>query len=720
MSGYTHKIMMVNNMINPITGQSFNSGLGYHPHRMVGGGLDDLDKLNNDEIYDYVSSGQFENDLDIEAEEEENQYLLTTVARIINNIEHDQSLLNNPENVKKLWNDGDISVDGIKTLYRMALDKNGKLVGGEHGDFLEFIYQLLIVGNAFKHKSKNVCMYELLIEQYKHYLDAETEEKKTKYARKIYILYSILRDRAQALASEYNSALINAARSPLQQLFKAERITQTGKTAGTKKSSGALYKYGIDICDKNGDNCKNNYAKYIIISLILPFFGAGDAGKSTVRNVWFNIDENGEKIDIQYTPDITDTTDPLITALSVKPPSLSNIDMFRDYGHRLVNYQPVGNIKKSGTLRNQLFAYVNLPYFNSISEAYKDYYVKTTNAKNAIHNEEVTSGKKKYKNPKAAELRPVNIDKNNMLANMVPNGGGVKLEFNICGINNPFANAIFNITGSDIRMTSFELFQAHLFYNKDVKTLNIGGQYSMDCIDPKNRLVIECKDYGAINHLERLMFNLLIKSLWIESLSDEQLADYNNLGSKDKELEFYRNNLYFGVAITTNKFMHIDTIEDISNDAPVFFKIGNKNIERETDKTKLDFVKEYIKHVQGQKTKPIFNNEGKIKTIVETAKRPTMPYYKADFEDVWFKPTDDPYTYYILLSTAEGLLLYNYSEDAKNFITDNKIWNYYRLGKQALGKAIGAVIIPMDKFKIIDAKATLNNINGGSIQSNES
>jgi hypothetical protein len=519
---------------------------------------------------------------------------------------------------------------------------------------------------------------------------------------------------------EYNTKYINSARSPLQQMFVTGHITQSGKTAGAKKYDGALYKYGIEKCDKYGKNCKNNYAKYIIISLILPFFGAGDAEKSTVRNIWFTIDDAGEKYDIQYTPDITDTTDPTITALSVKPPSLSNKELFEEHGHNLVNYQPAGNISASGKLRNQLFNYINLPYFNNnISEAYKDYYVKTTNAKNAIHNEEVTTGKKKYKNPKAAELRPVNIDKNNMLSNMVPSGGGVKLEFNICGINNPFANAIFNIAKSDIRMTSLELFQAHLSHNKDAKTLNIGGQYSMDCIDPTNRLIIECKDYGAINHLERLMFNLLIKSLWIDSLSDGQLADYNKLNPIDKELEFYRNNLYFGVAITTNKFMHIDTIEDISSNAPVFYKIGNKDIKRETDNTKLNFVKEYIKHVQGQKTKPIFNNEGKIKTIVETAKRPSMPYYTEDFEKKWFKSTDVPYTYYILLSTAEGLLLYNYSEDAKNFITDNKIWNYYRLGKQALGKAIGAVIIPMDKFKIIDTEVNLNNINGGTIQSNE-
>ena len=166
MSGYTHKLMMVNNMFNPITGQSFNSGLGYHPHRMTGGGLGDLSKMSEDDIYEYVASGQFEND----ADEEENQYLLSEIASVINNIDYDIIGLTNLEDVKKLWNDGDISVDGIKTLYRLALDNDGKLVGGEHGDYLELIYQLLIVDNAFKHKSKNVCMYELLIEQYKHYL----------------------------------------------------------------------------------------------------------------------------------------------------------------------------------------------------------------------------------------------------------------------------------------------------------------------------------------------------------------------------------------------------------------------------------------------------------------------------------------------------------------------------------------------------------------------
>ena len=181
-------------------------------------------------------------------------------------------VLTNPEDVKKLWNDGDISVDGIKTLYRLALDNDGKLVGGEHGDYLELIYQLLIVDNAFKHKSKNVCMYELLIEQYKHYLNNDNDEKKIKYTRKIYILYSILRDRVHKLAPEYTSAKINNARSVIQQLFAIEHFTQTGKTAGTKKQNGALYKYGIVNTDRYGKNSKNNYAKYIIIGLILPFF----------------------------------------------------------------------------------------------------------------------------------------------------------------------------------------------------------------------------------------------------------------------------------------------------------------------------------------------------------------------------------------------------------------------------------------------------------------
>lgn len=49
MSEYTRKVQLVNNFINPITGQSFNSGLGYHPPPRMQGGAGKIIIVENDE-----------------------------------------------------------------------------------------------------------------------------------------------------------------------------------------------------------------------------------------------------------------------------------------------------------------------------------------------------------------------------------------------------------------------------------------------------------------------------------------------------------------------------------------------------------------------------------------------------------------------------------------------------------------------------------------------
>ena len=696
MSGYTHKIMLVNNMINPITGQGFNSGLGYHPHRMEGG---DITNMTDEELLEYINKMAEEEGLPISNQKMEP--------------------MTEPEVVKSLWNEGRVTLERLKTLYIIALGTNPKLKsfnnlsGSNHENLFKNIFSAIISTDIFNYKNNNTCMYELMLEQYKKYINENDEDIKIKYARKIYILYSILRDYILKTNTDYNSVNINAGMTVFTELYKQETITQHGKTAGTVKPRGALYKY-----DEIMSDGKNNYAKFIIMGLIYPFFGAGDASSSKPRNIWFTIDENNYKNNIKYTPDITDTTNPLISAVSTKELKLTNKEYFKKHKTALNDIEPTENLTNAQILRDKLFEYSNINYFkNEITEKYKNFYVKDTNIKNLQHNEDVRTGKKKYKLQSAMAERPTNINIENMLSYMVPEGGGVKLEFNICGIDNPFAKAIFKLKNPHIRMTSLELFSLHLEHNPDAKTLNIGGQYSMDCIDIDNKLIIECKDYSDINHIDRINFNLLIKTLWLETFSTVDREVYNKLSDQNKELEFYRNNLYFGIAITTNKFMHIDKDKDISNTAPVFYKIeNNKPITHITTTEDVDFIKKYIIRVQGQKTKPIFNNQGRITSIVETGK--TMPYYKEFIEDVWFKNAE--YTYYILVSTNKGLILYDYSEDARKYVKDNKIWNYYRLGKQTQGKHIGAVIIPMDKFKIVDAEVDLTQITGTGIETDES
>jgi len=307
---------------------------------------------------------------------------------------------------------------------------------------------------------------------------------------------------------------------------------------------------------------------------------------------------------------------------------------------------------------------------------------------------------------------------------------GKLFEYNLCGENNEIAKQIFN--KNEINIQSLEHIVNDIHENKiknevtniinslksngvkdrvltDETSYNTSSStiFCHDNIDIKNKMVIELKDYHKngnnvmkynlnmefkkiyANELKSILENTLMKYL-IEENEDEKEKLFISIkeqceilyNKKKFEKKFYKNNFYYGFAVTINKFNTIEIPENYNENESANSLENILLVKRHQNQIFTPIMED--KYIVGYKklrglniianelmskhlTKEIFNGE-KFKFLIT----------------VWFK---------------YGIGVYNYTED--ELVDDNFILGTYKTSfTNARDSKYNAVLIPIEKFKI--------------------
>jgi hypothetical protein len=303
---------------------------------------------------------------------------------------------------------------------------------------------------------------------------------------------------------------------------------------------------------------------------------------------------------------------------------------------------------------------------------------------------------------------------------------GKALEFSICCLPddngkkkfNSNAVKLFGIKRPEFEVTDFLVEKIFTKVLQELKKINISklpsgslaAQFCHDNIDIKNRIINEMKDYHAnVNYENEYNMNIKLKKKYINSLKIKLQEEvklykyYNNedmkkktkeqliiikgyrdlLTNKDEfDKEFYRDNDYFGIPITMNKFQPIIIPSEEDYDGV----------------TSLEILK-IMKDNQGQKFIPEMKNK-KIVSITQVGG------LGDDYNKLMTKSINEDmiknqhFEFTITVRSKNSICVYNYSKD-KLADTNCILETYkpaYNVQKIKSDKTLNAVLIPIEKF----------------------
>lgn len=666
MSEYTRKVQLVNNFINPITGQSFNSGLGYHPPPRMQGGAgkiiivedDDPDKFQYEKLFNRW-----------------NEHKLSETNWI---------------NIMKF--ECGVRIKYVKTLYDEILK-----------EFKDSIYPNMKTHDEIEELTGTDKLEKLWNQAADSYVLGENARTKWFAYRKTVPEYK---------NKEWNtvSRSITSIASGGDDMFYAKKnktLRIAYKTIANIIlnicTNESMYWMSINMPKTDGELIDPDLPKYYIIPYFIPSEKKMKGGEKHVKHKNTGkkdiiINDEALKIPSEIIETSKNFLDDLIDSESALTYFKQNLhdeehgkykERYAVYHGQHMQNKKIGQLKKIEKKRER-----NVNLTKAEVKIEKEL-IKLMEVNNIENLDEFLE--KIYK-PSLKNIEKDTI-KDNLRYKDIVLPPGKTFEFSICGADNEFSKKIFGDKHKNpsIDQTDLIIYEHNLNVSED-KEIGGGGEFCFDNVDFENSFFVEMKDYrkcqGYINQIS-FEANLIRRKQWV--------ANNNEI------TDFYKKNMYDGLVITLNKFAQIPEDYEFKPDAPSMWDIG-KN-EKKDDVYKHDAELYLRKKAQGRNYIPIFNEHRQvinIKSIVIGDKGEEFNKY---MKDEWFN-NGKIYKYYILVSTGIGILRYCYTDDV--YLKTNNITDFYRLAPADRTEKGGEtmIIIPWERFTLITGSEENFNIRG--------